>query len=108
MQGFDCEYITLEKSISMFERMDIAKSICEGVVKPSFKKTNRVDATRAGNSRLKRRESISSNTYSGMRESAVKCIKIYVDYPEGNSKPICLIHGPGHSSDEYNVLGDFF
>ena len=33
--------------------------------------------------------------------------KIYVDYPKGNSKPTCLTHGPGHSSDECKVLGDF-
>ena len=34
-------------------------------------------------------------------------MKIYVDYPKGNSKPTCLIHNPGHSSYECKVLGDF-
>ena len=48
-----------------------------------------------------------SNTYSEMSESAEKRRKIYVDYPKGKSKPTCLIHGPGHSSDKYKVLGDF-
>ena len=36
-QGFDCEYITFKKSVNMFERMEIAESIYEGVVEPSFK-----------------------------------------------------------------------
>ena len=42
-----------------------------------------------------------------MSESADKRRKIYVDYPKGKYKPTCLIHGPGHSSDKYKVLGDF-
>ena len=31
-------------------------------------------------------------------------MKRYGDYLKGKSKPICLIHGPGNSSDEYKVL----
>ena len=42
-----------------------------------------------------------------MSESAGKRRYIYIDYPKGNSKTICLIHGPIHSSDECKVLGDF-
>ena len=38
-------------------------------------------------------------------ESAGKRRKQYVDRPSGESK-ICLIHGPGNSSDEWKVLGD--
>ena len=48
-----------------------------------------------------------SNTYSEISESADKRRKCYVDYPKGKYKPTCLIHGPGHSSDKYKVLGDF-
>ena len=46
-----------------------------------------------------------SNTYSEMSESADNRRKIYVYYPKGKYKPTCLIHGPGHSSDECKVLG---
>ena len=35
-QGFYCEYITL-KYVNMFERMEIAESIYEGFVEPSYK-----------------------------------------------------------------------
>ena len=48
-----------------------------------------------------------SNTYSEMNENADKRRKIYVDYPKGNSKPTCPIHGSRHSLDKYKVLGDF-
>ena len=36
-QGFDCESISFKKSVNMFEKMDIAESIYEGVVEPSYK-----------------------------------------------------------------------
>ena len=36
VQGFDCEFITLKKAVIMFERMEISKSIYEGVVEPSY------------------------------------------------------------------------
>ena len=42
-----------------------------------------------------------------MSESTVKCRKRYVDHPRDISKGTSLIHGPGHSSDECKVLGDF-
>ena len=32
VQGFDYEYITFKKNVNMFERMEIAESIYEGVV----------------------------------------------------------------------------
>ena len=38
VQGFNCAYITLKISVNMFERMEINKSIYEGVVEPSYKK----------------------------------------------------------------------
>ena len=47
-----------------------------------------------------------SNTYSEMSESADKHRKIYVYHTDCNSKPRYLIHGPGHSSGKYKVLGD--
>ena len=34
VQGFDCGYISFDKSVNMFEQMYIAKSIYEGVVEP--------------------------------------------------------------------------
>ena len=42
-----------------------------------------------------------------MSESASKRRKIYVDHPKDISKPKCLMHGPGHSSDKCRVFGDF-
>ena len=32
VKGFDCDYITLKKAVNIFQRMEIAESICEGVV----------------------------------------------------------------------------
>ena len=42
-----------------------------------------------------------------MSESSDNRRKRYVYHPKGKSKPTCLIHGPGNSSDKYKVLGDF-
>ena len=39
-----------------------------------------------------------------MSESTDKSRKIYADHKNYISKPTCLIHGPGHSSDECKVL----
>ena len=36
MQGFDFEFITFKESVNMFEPMEIAESIYEGVVEPSY------------------------------------------------------------------------
>ena len=90
----------------MFERMYISESIYEGVVEPYYKQSTKADSTCAGHSRGNIGESASSNTYSAISESSGKRRKIYVDYPMGKSKT-CLIHGPGNSSDECKVLGDF-
>ena len=56
VKGVDCESITFNKSVNIFERMEIAAYIYEGVVEPSYKKPTRVDANRAGYSRQKRVE----------------------------------------------------
>ena len=42
-----------------------------------------------------------------MSESADKGRKVCVDHLKDISTPTCLIHGPGHSSDQCKVLGDF-
>ena len=42
-----------------------------------------------------------------MSESSGKLRKSYVYHPKDRSKLTCLIHGPGHSSDECKVLVDF-
>ena len=90
----------------MFERTDIVESIYEGLVELSNKYYTSEYATCYGNSRKKRGEAASSHTYSAMSDSAGKSRNIYLDHPMGESK-ICLIHGPGHSSDECKVLGAF-
>ena len=52
----------------MFERIEIAESIYEGVVEPSYEKTTRTYANRVGHSSRMRGESASSNTYSEISE----------------------------------------
>ena len=38
VQGFDCESIFFKKTVNMFQSMEIAENIYEGVVTPSDKK----------------------------------------------------------------------
>ena len=45
--------------------------------------------------------------YSEMSIIYSKHIKRYVDHPKDRFRKSCLIHGPGYSSYEYKVLGDF-
>ena len=106
IKDFDCESITFNKAVKMFERMETSESIYEGLVEPSNKKPTREYANRAGNSRQNRGEASSSWTSPEKVESAGKHRKSYVDRPTGKLKT-CLIHGPGHSSEECKVLGDF-
>ena len=39
VQGVYCGSVSFKKDVNMFERMEIAESIYEGVVTPSYKKT---------------------------------------------------------------------
>ena len=82
----------------MFEHMEIAKSIYEGVVEPYYKNPTRTDGNHAGYSRKKIGEAASSWTLPERGESAGKRRKSHVDSPTGKSKT-CLVHGPGHSSE---------
>ena len=56
IQGFDCETIYFIKLVNTFVCMEIAESIYEGVVTPSYKKTTRVEANRTEISRNNRGE----------------------------------------------------
>ena len=38
VQGFDCKSYYFKEAVNMFEHMDIAESIYEGVITPSYKK----------------------------------------------------------------------
>ena len=96
-----------KKSVDMFEHMEISWYIYEGVVEPSYKKPTWADANRSGCIRHKRGEAASSWTRPEKGESASKRRKRHVYSPTGKSKT-CLIHGPGHSSEECEVLGDRF
>ena len=42
-----------------------------------------------------------------MSEIAGKRRKSYIDHLKDKSKLICLIHGPGNSSDKCKILGEF-
>ena len=64
VQGFYCSSINFNKSINMFDRMEISESIYEVVLEPSHKKPTRVDSNHAGHSRQKRGESALSWTLS--------------------------------------------
>ena len=75
--------ILLKKTVNMFECMDIAESINESVVEPSYKKSTRADSTRNGHSRKNRGEAASSHTYSTMSDSSGERRKICLDYPKG-------------------------
>ena len=57
----------------MFKHMEIAESICEGVVEPYYKKPTQADASRSGHISNKIGESVLSNTCPAMGESADKC-----------------------------------
>ena len=59
VQGFDCESITIKKAVNMFERMEIAEFIYEGVVEPSYKKPTRADTNLTVHSRQNRGEAAS-------------------------------------------------
>ena len=78
----------------------------EGVAEPSYKKPTRVDANCVGHVRQNRLEAASLHTYPTMGKSSGKRRKQYADCLLGESK-ICLICGPGNSSYECKVLGDF-
>ena len=65
------------------------------------------DDNRADHIRQARREDASSNTYSDTSKSSGNSNKRYVNHLKDRSKPTCLIHGPGNSSDECKVLWDF-
>ena len=62
IQGFYCKSITFNKSVNMFECMEIAESIYEGVIEPSYKQSTREDYTRDGHSRQNIIESALSHT----------------------------------------------
>ena len=62
VQGFDCGTITFKEAVNMFECMEIAEYIYEGVVEHSYKKSTGPYANRAGNRRKNRGEAASSHT----------------------------------------------
>ena len=87
----------------MFERLELAESIYQGVITPSYKKTTWAESNRTGLSRNKKGESTLSNTHPANDERAGKHRKRYVDRSKSASKN-CMIHILGHSSDECKVL----
>ena len=78
----------------MLEQMEIAESIYEGIVEPSYKKVTREDANRACNSSQNRGESASLQTNSAMGKRLDKFRKQYVDCPSSESKTV-LSTAPG-------------
>ena len=93
--------------MNMFEHMEIMEYIYEVVVKPSYKKSTRADANRAGNSRNMRGESASSKTHYKTSKRSGKRKQRYVYHLRDRSKLTCIINGLGHSSDECKGLNDF-
>ena len=62
----------------MFERMETAESIYEGVVELLYKKLTRAYANHTGHRIKIRGEAYSSTTYSYMSKNSGKCRKRYV------------------------------
>ena len=83
LQGFDCDSITFKKAFNIFDCMEIAESIYEGVVEPSYKKPTQANANRAGCSRQNIGESALSWTRPVKGESNGKRRKRHVDIPTG-------------------------
>ena len=54
-RGLYCEYISFKKTVNIFERMEIAEYIYEGLVEPSYKNTTHSDAYHAGHGRNRKR-----------------------------------------------------
>ena len=90
----------------MFERMEIAETIYEGFVEPSYKKTNISDNNCASKMRQNRGEAASSKIYPEMGKYAGNHNKRYVNLPLDRSQLTFLINVPGHSSDKCKVLND--
>ena len=91
----------------MFECTETEEFIYNGVVEPSYKKSTREDSNRSGHNRKMRGESALSNTYSKMSEISINHRKRYVHHPKYRPKHKFIIHGPGHSSYDCKVLGEF-
>ena len=106
VQCFEFDSINIQRTVNMFERMEIAEYIYEGVLELSYKKYTGLDATCSGQIRYKRGEPASLHTYFTMNERAENHREGYVCHSKGESKT-CLIQGPRNSSDECKVLGDF-
>ena len=83
----------------MFKLIEIEESIYGGVIEPSYEKPTGEYSNPAGPSSKMGGESILSNTFPGMSKSAGKNRKRYLDHSKDISKPTCLIHIPGYSSD---------
>ena len=85
----------------MFNWMEIAESICRGLVEPYYKTPIWEYSNFAITRRNKRVKFALSQTHLAMGESAGKSRKRYLDRPLGISK-IDLIHSPDHSFDEWS------
>ena len=104
LQGWDFGGINYKDTCNMFERMEIAKAICEGLA-PS-KNTQQAESDRASFGRKKNGGGASSPSkpekgYAGKHKR--NNVGHPRDAPTG-AKKICMLHGPGHSSKEYKVL----
>ena len=106
MCRFYYESIHFKKEGNIFELMDIVEYINEVLLVPSYIQSTRTYATRSGHSRKKRGEDTLSHTYYLMSESDGNCRKKIYRPSKGWVKT-SLLHGPGNSSDECKVLGDF-
>ena len=106
VQGFDYDFFSFQRAVNMFERMEIAESIYECVVTPSYKKTTWAETNCTGISRNKRGEAALSKTHRTKDEIAGKRNKRYVDRLKSASKH-CMIHELGYSSDKCKFLGEF-
>ena len=90
----------------MFECTKISESINEGAVEPFYKNLLGKMSTvliSSGNER----KSNQPTTYPVISKRTGNHRKRYLDHSKDRPKQTYLIRGPGHSSDECKVLGDF-
>ena len=83
----------------MFDRIEIAENIYEGVVEPSYKKPNRGESTHDGHSRKIRVISSPSKSNPDIGGRTGNHKKSYVDCTRSGLQLTCLIHGHGNSLD---------
>ena len=103
LQGWDFEGKTYNETYEIFKNMEITKQVYEGVT-PS-KTTIRVD-TKCASHRRKQKGGEPASPTNPEKGCAGKRKKKHAGHTSNRptGEKTCLLHGPGHSSEECRVL----